>query len=57
MPIILVKLNRLEQAINSYELAVALKEDFPSAWFNKGNVLAELGRFKEALDSFKKLIS
>ena len=43
-----------EQALNSYDLAVSLKDDFSSAWFNRGNILTELGRFKDALDSFKK---
>ena len=48
------KLNNLEKAINSYELAVAVREKFASAWFNMGNANADLGRLKKSLECFTK---
>ena len=33
---------------------MAIKDDFSSAYFNKGNTLANLNRYKEAIDCYKK---
>ncbi len=48
----LVKMSKLEQGINSYDLAISIRENFSSAWFNKGNALADLGRLQEAITMF-----
>jgi tetratricopeptide (TPR) repeat protein len=35
-------MHKLEKAIDSYELALAINENYSQAWFNKGNILADL---------------
>jgi tetratricopeptide (TPR) repeat protein len=45
-------LRRLEEALVSYDRAIALKSDFPQLHFNRGNALALLGRHGEAIAAY-----
>jgi len=49
-------LGRNEEAIASYEQAVAIKPDYHEAWYNRGNALSALGRKEEAIASYEKAI-
>jgi tetratricopeptide (TPR) repeat protein len=48
----LCKLGRYEEAISSYDAALAIKPDYPAALYNKGFVLGNLGRYEEAISSY-----
>jgi predicted O-linked N-acetylglucosamine transferase (SPINDLY family) len=50
-------LNRIDQALVSYDRAVALKPDFIEAHYNRGNVLQLLNRLEEALASYDRALS
>jgi tetratricopeptide (TPR) repeat protein len=41
-------LNKLEEAIQSYEKAIELNSDYADAWKNMGNTLLKLGKNWEA---------
>ena len=47
-----MRLNRAEQALECYNRCVSLRPEFAEAWINKGAVVGELGRHREALDCF-----
>lgn len=44
-------LDRLEEALASYDNALAINPDYVEAWTNRGSSLALLGRYEEALIS------
>lgn len=44
--------NRIDEALADYDLALALNSKVPRTWMNKGLVLAELGRSDSALVCF-----
>ena len=44
--IVLNRMLRYNQAIESYEMALAIQEKFPAAWYNKGNAFANMGRLR-----------
>jgi tetratricopeptide (TPR) repeat protein len=46
----------LERALAYYEEAIKLKPEFPEAEFQKGNVLASLGRLSDAESAFQRAI-
>jgi predicted O-linked N-acetylglucosamine transferase (SPINDLY family) len=48
----LQQLGRFQEAVAKYDLALALKPDFPDALNNRGNALSALKRFDAALASF-----
>jgi tetratricopeptide (TPR) repeat protein len=50
------KLNRLSEAIASYEKATNLKPDYHEAWTNRGNTLVSLEKLSEAIASYDKAI-
>ncbi len=50
-------LGREEEAISSYDQAIAIKPDKYNAWNNRGDVLQALGRNDEALDSYDRAIA
>jgi len=50
--VFLSAVKRREEAINSFDFALAINDKFAQAWFNKGILLAELGQFHLALESF-----
>ncbi|MEH2171327.1 tetratricopeptide repeat protein [Nostoc sp.] len=47
-------LEEYEEALASYEKALAIKDDFPEAWLKQGIVLTELDRDEQALASYDK---
>ena len=49
-------LGRLEEALASYERALALKPDFVEAWNNQGTALGALERHEEALASYGRAL-
>ena len=38
------------RSIESYDYALALKEEFAAGWYNRGNACANLGRLYDAAD-------
>ena len=51
----LKRLGRYEEAVQTYDKALAISED-PETWNNKGNALAKLGRYEDAVESFKNAL-
>ena len=47
------QLNRLEESLDCYDRAIALKKDYSWAWHNKGYVLELLDRPREALECYE----
>ena len=54
--IALKHLERFDQALDSYDSALALKPDYAEVYCNRGNILIDLKRFDEALDSYEHAI-
>jgi predicted O-linked N-acetylglucosamine transferase (SPINDLY family) len=54
---VLKELKRPEEALASYEQAIAFKADFVEAHANRGNVLKDLKRPEEALASYERAIA
>jgi tetratricopeptide (TPR) repeat protein len=46
-------LKRLDEALASYDKAIALKSDFADAFCNRGAALKELKRLDEALANYE----
>jgi len=46
-----------QQAIASYDRAVAIKPDFHKAWNNRGFALDNLGRYEEAIASYDRAVA
>ncbi len=55
--VVLQQLGRLDEALVSYDRAVALKPDFAEAYCNRGNVLKDLKRLDEALASYDRAVA
>ncbi len=53
----LARMNRPEDALKSYDRAIALKPDYAEAFNNRGMILRGLKRIPEALDSFARAIA
>jgi Flp pilus assembly protein TadD len=53
----LAGLNRNEEALKAFDLAVDLESDDPTAWEGKARVLANPGREKEALEAQDRAIN
>src|SRR5215469_2839219 len=51
------ELKRYEEALDSYDRALAIRPDFAHALGNRGNVLFELKRYEEALDSYDQALA
>jgi protein O-GlcNAc transferase len=49
-------LKRYEEALTSYDRAIAIKPDYAEAYYNRGNALQELKRLEEALASYDRAI-
>jgi tetratricopeptide (TPR) repeat protein len=56
LSVILQKLGRLEEAINSYSKLIVLKPNYADAHYNLSNIQKKLGRLDEAETSYKKAI-
>ena len=50
-------LKRLDEALASYDKALALKPDYAKAFNNRGNALQDLKRLDEALASYDKALA
>ncbi len=55
--IALYDLGKFEDAIDSYDHAVAIEPDDPNAWYNKAATLAQIGRNEESLQACDRLLS
>ncbi|WP_293336710.1 tetratricopeptide repeat protein [Microcoleus sp. CAWBG58] len=53
---VLLEVNRCEEAIQRYELAIRLKPDSCKAWNFRGLALLQLGRYEESIASFEKAL-
>jgi Tfp pilus assembly protein PilF len=53
----LLRSGQFDQALASFDRAIALQPDFAQALNNRGNVLFEMERFEEALASFDRAIA
>ncbi|MBD1893758.1 tetratricopeptide repeat protein [Coleofasciculus sp. FACHB-129] len=53
----LYQIGRYEEVIASYDKALAIKDDFPEAWVNRGTALLNLGRYEEAIASYDKALA
>ena len=52
-----MELRRLDEAISSFDKAIAIKSDYAVAHSNRGNALKDLGRFDEAIASYDNAIA
>lgn len=48
---------RMEEALQHFDLAVALTPEDNEAWFNRSVALADLGRYEEALESSDRAVA
>ena len=53
----LAELGRQEEAVASFDRAIALDRDYADAWAGGGYSLAELGGWEEAVVSFDRAIA
>ena len=51
---LLMKLGKLEDALDCLDRAIAMKDNYYEAWWDKGYVLEKLGRFTEGEICFNK---
>ena len=49
-----MKIKRFEEAIESFDKAIKIKNSYAKAWYNKGRALAIIGKIKLAQDCFDK---
>ena len=49
-------LGQKEEAIASYDQAIAFKPDLHQAWGNRGTALTALGRYEEAFVSYNRVL-
>ena len=52
--VVLCHLERFNEAVESYDFALAIKEDFAGAWYNRGNALGSIGKISEAIESYQQ---
>ncbi|MBF2066846.1 MAG: tetratricopeptide repeat protein [Calothrix sp. C42_A2020_038] len=52
----LYELQRYKDALNTYQKAVEIRDDYAEAWYGKGKVLHELRRYQDALLAYDKAI-
>jgi tetratricopeptide (TPR) repeat protein len=53
----LYKLGRYQEALDSYDQALALDQEYADAWNNRGMTLKCLGRHEEAVTSYERAIA
>ena len=47
---------QLDAALESTKKAIQIKADFAEAYLNQGNILHQMGKFKEAIYSYNKVL-
>jgi len=52
----LYKLDSYEDALQSFDAALKLDENYVDAWNNKGVTLDKLGRYEEAIDCYEQFL-
>jgi len=52
-----MEMNRLDDALASYDKALELKPDYAEAFYNRGNALKEMNRLDDALASYDKALA
>ena len=57
MGIALKEQNKLEEAIEAYTKALAIKPDYADAYYNMGNALKEQNKLEEAIEAYTKALS
>jgi tetratricopeptide (TPR) repeat protein len=57
MGIVLKDQGKLEEAIEAYNKALAIKPDHADAYNNMGNALKEQGKLKEAIEAYNKALA
>ena len=57
MGIALQEQNKLEEAIEAYKKALAIKPDYAEAYYNMGNALKEQGKLEEAIEAYNKALA
>jgi tetratricopeptide (TPR) repeat protein len=55
--ILLTAAKKYEQAISSYNQALAMKPDYPEAWHNRGISLYNLGQYEQAIASYNQALA
>ena len=50
----LYRLNRFEEALKSFQMALRLDGNFYPAWYGMANVLSSLGQYNEAISAYEK---
>ena len=53
----LTELGRLDEALDAYDQAIALKPDYAWAWARRGRTLRVLGHYEEALDCYDQALN
>jgi tetratricopeptide (TPR) repeat protein len=53
----LAKLGRYQEAIESFDKALAINPDYHNAWNLRGAVLNNLGRYQEAIENYDKALA
>ena len=51
------KTGQIDQAINAFKRAIAIKPDYATAHYNMGSVLRDQGKPEEAIEAYKKALS
>jgi tetratricopeptide (TPR) repeat protein len=49
-------LGKLEEAIEAYKKALAIKPDYADAYYNMGNTLKQQGKLADAVDAYRKAL-
>jgi tetratricopeptide (TPR) repeat protein len=49
---VLIKLNKYEDAIKTFNFAINIDPHLKKAFYNKGNALKKLNRYEEAIESY-----
>ncbi|HJW88154.1 MAG TPA: tetratricopeptide repeat protein, partial [Dehalococcoidia bacterium] len=50
----LYKEGKYQEALESFDKALAFDPRLAAAWYNRGNALAKLGEYQEAVESYDK---
>ena len=48
---------KLEEAIEAYKKAIAIKSDYADAYFNMANALREQGKLEESIVAYNKALA